>query len=223
MIGGIIDALPLTNGRRDSRRRGERRYDPYPRRRRSRSKSPPLNYDDHPTNEGVELFPSKVSSSRQRDRMESDSRSRSAERRRRFEGSHPAFSNLVQTVSSTDQPKRPSRVTETMDLFPDKIGNVKRAAMDSTQGVTPRNISSTSMFLEDRISTGEAKTFLDVTKNTVELFPDKVQKPLDERISGKSLTERIQDDSEGGARELFPDLLRRSGGGRRRRKAEDHF
>ena len=110
-----------------------------------------------------------------------------------------------------------------MDLFPDKIGNVKRAAMDSTQGATPRNISSTSMFLEDRISTGEAKTFLDVTKNTVELFPDKVQKPLDERISGKSLTERIQDDSEGGARELFPDLLRRSGGGRRRRKAEDHF
>ena len=110
MIGGIIDIFSLANGRRDSRRRGERRYDPYPRRRRSRSKSPPLNYDDSPTNEGVELFPAKVSSSRQRDRMESDSRSHSTERRRRVEGSHPAFASPVHAESSTAQPKRPSRV-----------------------------------------------------------------------------------------------------------------
>ena len=95
--------------------------------------------------------------------------------------------------------------------------------MDSTQGTaTPRNISSASMSLEDRIS-GEEKTFSNASENTVELFPDKVQKPLEGRISEKSLAERIQDDNEGGARELFPDLLRRGGVGRRRRKAEDHF
>lgn len=222
MIGGIIYIFSLVNGRRDFRRREERRYDPYHRLRRSRSKSPILNYDDHQTNKGVELFPSKVISSRQRDRMERDSRSRSAERRRRIEGSHPAFVSLVHTVSSTDQTKRPSRATETIDLFPDKLSNVKRAAMDSTQGTIPRNIPSTSMSLEDRIS-DEEKTFLSASKPTVELFPDKVQKSLEERISNKSLAERIQDDREGGARELFPDLLRRGGGGRRRRRAEDHF
>ena len=39
-----------------------------------------------------------------------------------------------------------------MDLFPDKVGNVKHAAMDLMQGATPRNVPSTSMSLEDRIS-----------------------------------------------------------------------
>jgi len=214
---GIIS---FANGRRDSRRRTEKRYNPYPRRRRSRSRSPPLNYDDPPTNEGVELFPSKVGTSRQRDRMESDSRSRSVERRRRIEGSHPAFANLVQTVSSTDQPKRLPRTSESLDLFPDKVSNLKRAAMDST---TPQNISSASISLQDRISTGEEKPFLNASNSAVELFPDKVQKPLDERISSKSLAERIQEDSERGTKELFPDLLRRGRGGRRRRRAEDHF
>jgi hypothetical protein len=54
----------------------------------------------------------------------------------------------------------------------------------------------------------------------VELFPERVSKPMEE--SKKSLAERIQDD--GGARELFPELVSGPGGGRRRRrKAEDHF
>jgi hypothetical protein len=57
---------------------------------------------------------------------------------------------------------------------------------------------------------------------TAELFPDKVSTPLETRISGKSLAERIQED--GGGRELFPELAGGGGGARRRRrKAEDHF
>jgi len=186
--------------RRDSHHRGERRYDPYPRRRRSRSKSPPLNYDDPPSNEGVELFPSKVLHSRRSDRRELGSRSRSPDQRR----SH--------------------RSDPTIDLFPDKVTTLKRPTMDSMMGDVPQNtLRSGILSVEDRLSPPEEITFLNASKNTVELFPSKVQKSLEERISQKSLAERIQEDGEGGAREMFPELLRRGGGGRQRRKAEDHF
>jgi hypothetical protein len=158
----------------------------------------------------VELFPSKVASGRLGDRVDRDSRLRSPAQRRRIENSHPLFSGIVQTVSSSDQPKGPYRPDEPIDLFPNKVGGVKRAAMDSPLGITPRNVS-----LENRIND---------TKFPVELFPDRVKKPLDEMNSGKSLAERIQDsEGGGGARELFPEMLRRGGGGRRRRRAEDHF
>jgi Nuclear cap-binding protein subunit 3 len=209
----------LANDRRDSRRRGERRYDPYPRRRRSRSKSPPLNYDDSPRNEGIELFPSKLSNVRQSDRPDRGSRSRSPDRRRRIEGSHPAFADLVHTVSSTDQPRRSHRTEQPIDLFPDKVGDLNHAAMDSLLG-TPRN---GPVSLEDRILPGEERSFHDVSKNVIELFPDRVQSSPVEGVSSKSLAERIQEDGHGGAKELFPEMLRRGGGGRRRRRAEDHF
>src|SRR5579859_2518387 len=79
----------VNNSRRDSRWRGDRRYDPYPRRRRSRStsRSPPLNYDEPPRNEGVELFPYKVSGGPRPTRSR-DSRSRSPARRERAEDSN---------------------------------------------------------------------------------------------------------------------------------------
>lgn len=210
----------LPNDRRDSRRRGERRYDPYPRRRRSRTKSPPLNYDDSPRNEGIELFPSKLSGARQSDLPDRGSRSRSPDRRRRIEGSHPAFADLVHTVSSTNHLRRSNQTDQPIDLFPNKVGDVKRAAMDSLLGITPRN---GPVSLEDRIAPGEERSFHNASKNTVELFPDRVQSSLDEAVSSKSLAERIRDDGHGGAKELFPEMLRHGGGGRRRRRAEDHF
>jgi len=218
--GGTFCHTFWANDRRDSRRRGERRYDPYPRRRRSRSKSPPLNYDDSPRNEGVVLFPSKLSNARQSDRPDRGSRSRSPDRRRQIEGSHPAFADLVHTVSSTDQPRRSHRTDQPIDLFPNKVGDVKRAAMDSLLGTTSRD---GPVSLEDRISPGEERSFHNASKDTGELFPDRFQNSLDEGIYGKSLAERIQDNGHGGAKELFPEMLRRSGGGRRRRRAEDHF
>jgi Nuclear cap-binding protein subunit 3 len=174
------------DGSRDSRRRGDRRYEPYSRRRTSRSKSPPLNYDDPPCNEGVELFPNKVKNGTENGRGKTDSRSRSPRETKRPDG----------------------------DLFPAKVGGIKRgAAMDSP--IIPAPYQPFSF----NASPGSV---VKIEHTTAELFPEKVSMPLETRISGKSLAERIQED--GGARELFPELVGGGGGGRRRRrKAEDHF
>jgi len=214
----------LVDCRRNDRRRGERRFDPYRRRRRSRSRSPTLNYDDPPRNDEVELFPSKVSDRSRRDHKgEEDSRSRSPEQRRRIQGSHPTFTNIVQTVSSSDQPRRQHRTDEPEDLFPSKIVVVGRAAMDSATSTVPRRSLSTKVTsLEGRISPAQQMVVEDAS-NTIELFPNKISKTVGERMEQRSLAERIQEDNETGARELFPELLRRGGAGRRRRRAEDHF
>jgi len=215
----------LVINRRDSRRRGDRRYDPYPRRRRSRSKSPPLNYHDIPSNEGVELFPAKVSNGRPNEPRRS-SRSRSPGRRRRIEGSHPAFTTILQTASSTEQTRRPSRrIAESDDLFPDKLGNGGRAAMDGPVKVTTQASLSfdPDSSLQNRISTGEEFTIKGAARKSVELFPEKTGLASGTTQS-KSLADRIQDGPGQGAVELFPELLRGGGAGRRRRrKAEDHF
>ena len=166
------------------------------------------------------MFPSKVTNVRPSDRGEGNSRSRSPDRRRRIEGSHPGFAELVHTVSSSDQPRRPHRADQPIDLFPSKVSNVRRAAMDSLPAIPHRNVP---LSLEDRILPGEERTFHNASNDSIELFPEKVPKSLDERISGNSLAERIQEDGERGARELFPEMLRRGGEGRRRRRAEDHF
>jgi hypothetical protein len=174
------------DGSRDSRRRGNRRYEPYSRRRTSRSRSPPLNYDDPPRNDGVELFPNKVKNGTQNGRGISDSRSRSPR-----------------------ETKRPDE-----DLFPAKVGGIKRgAAMDSPLTTAPYQPFSFN---------ASPGSVVKIEHATAELFPDKVSTPLETRISGKSLAERIQED--GGGRELFPELAGGGGGARRRRrKAEDHF
>ena len=221
--GGSFSLFARFDCRRNDRRHGERRFDPYRRRRRSRSRSPPLNYDDPPRNEGVELFPSKVPDRSRRDPVGDDSRSRSAEQRRRIQGSHPAFTNIVQTVSSSDQPRRPRRTDEPEDLFPSKIVVVGRAAMDSETSTALRPSLSTKITsLEGRISPAQ-EMVIESPSKAIELFPNKLTKTLDERVEQRSLADRIQDDTETGARELFPELLRRGGGGRRRRRAEDHF
>jgi hypothetical protein len=68
--------LCVDAGRRDSRRR-DRRYDPYSRRRRSRSRSPQLSYDEPPNNETIELFPEKVTNGARLDQPRQISTSRS--------------------------------------------------------------------------------------------------------------------------------------------------
>jgi hypothetical protein len=119
------------------------------------------------------------------------------------------------------------------DLFPNKMTDVPSSAvMDSSSF-----LQVTSQPLEVRISDRD-----DTTPPT-ELFPNKVAKSLEDRISfggavgvvteiaengggSKSLADRIQVDSgpAPSARELFPNLLT-DGGNRkqRRRRAEDHF
>jgi hypothetical protein len=95
--------------------------------------------------------------------------------------------------------------------------------MDSAPTSVPRTfLSSNNPSLEGRISPGDEMIVENETKS-IELFPNKVGKSLEERVEQRSLAERIQDDNELGARGLFPELLRRGGGGRRRRRAEDHF
>ena len=84
------------------------------------------------------------------------------------------------------------------------------------------HVSVPSVALEHRVSNEEIP-LQNTASNQVELFPDKVQKPPEERITGKTLAERIQDNDNTGVRELFPELVRRGGGTRGRRKAEDHF
>lgn len=192
----------LSNDRRDSRRRGDRRYDPYPRRQRSRSRSPALNYDESPRNEGVELFPSKLDKLKQNGRSNNRSRSRSPGRRRPSEGSQNSY--IKQEINIKQ---------ESEDLFPSKIGGMRLAAMmDAPLPTVPHK----PLNFGPAVKREETK---------VELFPEKVPS-LEERFggSGKSLAERIQDDVDSGARELFPELLRGGGGARlRRKKAEDHF
>ena len=194
-----------TNGSRDSRRRGDRRYEAYPR-RRSRSRTPPLNYDDPPRNEGVELFPEKVANGMQVDRAKRNSRSRSPKRRR-----DDTYSIFTEPAPSADR--------QTDDLFPAKIIGVKRAAMDTPLISAPR--TSLSFGQDTPPRDGPTELFPEKFSWPLETKPE--SRPLEARISGKSLAERIQDD--GGARELFPELVGGggSGGRRRRRKAADHF
>jgi len=109
-----------------------------------------------------------------------------------------------------------------LDLFPSKIAVVGRAAMDSAATSEPRTfLSSNTPSLEGRISPGQELVVENESK-PIELFPNRIGKSQEERVS-RSLAERIQEDNEPGARELFPELLRRGEGGRRRRRAEDHF
>ena len=182
-----------------------------------------MNYDDPPRNEGVELFPDKVSNKFRRDVGKDDGGLRSPEQRKRIQGSHPTFANIVQTVVSSDQPRRPRRTDEPDDLFPSKLTIAGRAAMDSATITAPRSlVSSIPTSLEGHVSPGQGMIIENAPK-PVELFPNKIPKALEETFEQKSLADRIQDDNEPGARELFPELLRSGGGGRRRRRAEDHF
>lgn len=210
----------LSDDRRDSRRRAQRRYDPYSRRRRSRSRSPVLNYDDPPRNEGVELFPSKLSNGGRTTRSQIGSRPRSPGHRRRIEESHPVFTSLVNTISSIPSKGSP-RIEEMEDLFPSKVESLNRSAMDSPLSVAPRKPPTYNTLLQDRV-TPEINLLSD-SNATIELFQDKVRKSLDEQSVGKSLAERIQDSGDGEIKELFPEMLRHGGSRRRRRKAEDHF
>lgn len=221
---------PLTdNNRRDYDTR-RRRYEPYSRRRRSRSRTPPLNYDDTGSNQGIELFPSKLNNGTHCERSHNGPQSRSPEyRRRRIEGSHPVFSNIIHSVSPTDQKNWPARSEESsFDLFPAKAAELRRAAGESILEPPSRHpsqnaLSVPSIQLESHTSDEEMPSQNEANKS-VELFPDKLRKPINDRIT-KTLAERIQDDGSMSAKELFPDLVYRDGGTRRRRrrKAEDHF
>jgi hypothetical protein len=195
MKDGNVLIYPKVNCRRDSRRRDDRRYDSYPRRRRrSPSPTPILNYDDQPSNEGVELFPEKLSNGRVTNRP-TTSRSRSPASRRR---SKP--------YDLDDREER----REPVELFPEKMGGPKRAVMDTAIAITPQpalSLPSTRSLLE-RISDDEPRS-------VTELFPEKVAPP-------KSLAERIQDDIPE-TNELFPDTSRTVNRRSRRRKAVDHF
>ena len=217
----------IDDSRRDHDTR-RRRYEPYSRRRRSRSRTPPLNYDETGSNQGIELFPSKLNNGTPSERIHNGPQSRSPEyRRRRIKESHPVFSNIVHAVSPTDQKDRPARSEESFDLFPVKAAELKRAAGESSleppSQYPSQNLSVPSVQLEGRIS-DEEMPFQNEANNSVELFPNKLRKSANDRIT-KTLAERIQDDGGMSAKELFPDLVHRDGGTRRRRrrKAEDHF
>ena len=95
--------------------------------------------------------------------------------------------------------------------------------MDSAATSEPRTfLSSNTPSQEGRISPGQEMVVENESK-PIELFPNKIGKSPEERVESRSLAERIQEDNEPGARELFPELLRRGGCGPRRRRAEDHF
>lgn len=235
----------LLMGRRDTQRR-DRRYEPYGgRRRRSRSRSPHLSYDEPASNEDIELFPSKVNGGARRDERD-NSHSRSPQRRRRIEQSHRTFSSITRDLQYRDQPVRLSQRmdVEDDDLFPHKVGDRQQAAMDAP---LPPSRSSKSATLGSRIPGSDDFSFRDVSQSQielfpekvgqsnielyskigrqagVELFPDKVKAGLDSRLSGKSLAERIREAEDPTSGDLFPNLARRTGERTRRRKAEDDF
>jgi hypothetical protein len=202
--------------------RRDRRYDPYARPRRS--KSPQLNYDEPVSNEGIELFPSKVVNGRgDMEVRRNPSSSRSPHRRRRNEQSYPTFSSIGRDRESSD----PDGVHD--DLFPDKVGNRQLPAMDM-----PLSLGSRAQVSDDFSAHNGSKALVELFpekmgqklsvqvfpeevggQSDVELFPEKVGGSLGERIAGKSLAERIL--------EADDDLAQRTGQRRRRRRAEDHF
>lgn len=161
----------------------------------------------------MELFPAKVANGAWGEGSNRRGRRSRSPQRRRLESSHHSIAAIVHTVSSADQqPRRSHRIDESEDLFPKRVGGVTRSDMDSF-------MTAPSVPLEKRISS-------DGTSTTVELFPDKARKLLEDRTSGqRTLAERIQEDNTNPeARELFPELLRNEPNRRqRRRKAEDHF
>jgi hypothetical protein len=133
------------------------------------------------------------------------------------------FASLVNTISY-NQPRETSRAEETEDLFPSKVEGLNHAAMDSPLSVAPRKPpSSYNTFLPDRVTPGHDVNLLNDSNATIELFPNKVTKSLDEQSTGKSLAERIQGGGDGETKDLSSDMLRHGGGRRRRRKAADHF
>lgn len=204
------------------------------------------------SNEGVELFPSKVvnGGGRLEDGGRDTSQPRSPQRRRRIEQSHPTFSSITRDLEVSDQSIRSSQRIDVIDddLFPDKLGGRQLAAMDAPI-VPPKSAKSTSLanriqgsgefsfrngsqsqlelFPEKLAQQSSVELFPEKVgriQSNVELFPEKVEASLQERISGKSLAERIREaEDDPSSRELFPGLVRRTGEPRRRRRAEDHF
>jgi hypothetical protein len=208
------------DGRRQDSRRRDRRYDPYARRRRSRSRSPQLNYDDPPSNEGIELFPEKVANGARLDDRRHTSPQRSSSRRRRIEQSHPTFSSIARDLEYSDQPARPSGRMDIVDddLFPEKVGDRSGPAMDTPQLPLTTRIQAQVDLFPEKVAEESSVELFPAKVQSVELFPEKVG-----GTSGKSLAERIRSAEEDSSnRELFPDLARRNER-RRRRKAEDHF
>jgi len=134
------------------------------------------------------------------------------------------------------------------DLFPDKLGGSQLAAMDApiipsksakTTSLATRiqgsgefsfrngSQSQLELFPEKLAQQSSVELFpekVGQTQSNVELFPEKVEASLQERISGKSLAERIREAEEDPlSQELFPGLAQRTRERRRRRRAEDHF
>ena len=142
--------------------------------------------------------------------------------RPRIQGSHPAFANLVHTVSSAGQAQKQHRMGGIPELFPDKVVNTKRSEFDSSLVPEPTALSLAAVSLFEQMPVEQAGLG-NSTRNNIELFPDKVPTSQAARNSGKSLAERIQDGTAAEATEAVLDLSQRVGGRRRRRKAEDHF
>ena len=109
------------------------------------------------------------------------------------------------------------------DLFPEKVGDRVGPAMDTPQAALGSRIQAKVDLFPEKIPQESSIELFPEKVEPVELFPDKFGGALGEKLTGKSLAERIraaEDDPSN--RELFPELARRNER-RRRRKAEDHF